>query len=49
MESIQSQYDLETNNSINEDKQLEWNNKIDAEIQKLKESVVLSFAPGHPN
>jgi hypothetical protein len=38
---IQHLYDEETNHSINVEKQLEWNNKIDAEIQKLKQSVVL--------
>jgi hypothetical protein len=41
MESIQSQYDKETNHSIDKDKQLEWNGKIAAEIQKLKENVVI--------
>jgi hypothetical protein len=40
-QSIQLQYDLETNHSLDVDKQLEWNYKIAAEIQKLKESVVL--------
>lgn len=40
-QSIQLQYDRETNHSLDVDKQLEWNNKIAAEIQKLKESVVL--------
>jgi len=40
-ELIQLQYDKETNHSINVDKQLEWNNKIAAEIQKLKEHVVV--------
>ena len=34
-------YDKETNHSINVAKQLEWNDKISAEIQKLKQGVVL--------
>ena len=41
MESIQSQYDIETNHSLNKEKQLEWNDKIASDIQKLKESVVI--------
>jgi len=41
MESIQLEYDMETNHSLNKDKQLEWNNKIAGDIQKLKESVVI--------
>jgi hypothetical protein len=40
-ESIQMQYDKETNHSLNVDKQLEWNDKIAAEIQKLKDSMVI--------
>lgn len=40
-ESLQTQYDRETNHSLNVDKQLEWNKKIAAEIEKLKESVVI--------
>ncbi len=40
-EEMQSQYDAETSHSLNVDKQLEWNSKIGAEIQKLKESVVM--------
>ena len=40
-QSIQLQYDRETNHSLDVDKQLEWNDKIAAEIQKLKESVVI--------
>jgi hypothetical protein len=40
-ESMQLQYDRETNHSLDVDKQLEWNNKIAVEIQKLKESVVI--------
>jgi len=40
-ESIQRLYDRETNHSINVNKQLEWNDKIAAEIQKLKESLVI--------
>lgn len=38
---IQHLYDEQTNHSINVEKQLEWNNKIAAEIQKLKQSVVI--------
>ena len=34
-------YDKETNHSINVTKQLEWNDKIAAEIQKLKQGVVM--------
>jgi hypothetical protein len=40
-EAIQSQYDRETNHSLIVNKQLEWNNKITAEIQKIKESVAV--------
>ncbi len=40
-ESMQLQYDRETNHSLNVDKQLEWNDKIAAEIQKLKDSIVI--------
>jgi len=39
-EAIQVQYDRETNHSLIVDKQLEWNTKIAAAIQKLKESVL---------
>ncbi len=38
---IQHEYDRETNHSINVDKQLEWNDKIAAEIFKLKQSLAL--------
>jgi hypothetical protein len=38
---IQDEYDKETNHSINVDKQLEWNDKIAAEIFKLKQSLAL--------
>lgn len=38
---IQHLYDKETNHSINVEKQLEWNDKIAAEIQKIKQSVVM--------
>jgi hypothetical protein len=38
---IQHLYDKETNHSINVEKQLEWNDKIAAEIQKLKQGVVM--------
>ncbi|HEY5370749.1 MAG TPA: hypothetical protein VIJ75_17320 [Hanamia sp.] len=34
--SMQHQYDLETNNSINVQKQTEWNQKINTEINKIK-------------
>lgn len=40
-EALQSQYDAETNHSLNVDKQMAWNNKISAEIEKLKEGVVV--------
>ena len=36
---MQLQYDRETNHSLNVNKQLEWNDKIAAEIQKLKDSI----------
>ncbi|MEO8762853.1 MAG: hypothetical protein ABI416_01140 [Ginsengibacter sp.] len=39
-QSIQSQYDRETNHSLNVDKQLEWNTRIAAEIQQLKAGTV---------
>lgn len=39
-EIMQVQYDRETNHSLNTEKQMEWNDKIAAEIQKLKENVV---------
>ncbi|HEY5407826.1 MAG TPA: hypothetical protein VIJ92_12095, partial [Ginsengibacter sp.] len=38
---IQHLYDKETNHSINVEKQLEWNDKIAAEIQKIRQSVVV--------
>lgn len=38
---IQHLYDEETNHNINVEKQLEWNNKIAAEVQKLKQSLVI--------
>jgi len=34
--AMQHQYDLETNNSMNVAKQTEWNQKINAEIDKIK-------------
>jgi hypothetical protein len=34
-------YDRDTNHSINAEKQLEWNDKIAGEIQKLKQGVVM--------
>ena len=37
----QQLYDKETNHSINVEKQLEWNDKIAAEILKIKQSVVI--------
>jgi hypothetical protein len=40
-EAMQALYDSETRHSLNVNKQLEWNNKIAAEIEKLKESVVV--------
>ena len=40
-ELMQQQYDRETNHSLNVDKQGDWNNKIAAEIQKLKASVAI--------
>jgi hypothetical protein len=40
-QSIQLEYDRETNHSLDVEKQLEWNNKIAADIRKLKESLVL--------
>jgi len=40
-ELMQKQYDRETNHSLNVDKQVDWNNKIAAEIQKLKASVAI--------
>jgi hypothetical protein len=40
-QSIQEQYDRETNHSLDLNKQLEWNHKIAAEIEKLKKSMVL--------
>ena len=41
-ESMQLLYDRETNHSLDIDKQLEWNDRIAAEIRKLKESIVIS-------
>jgi hypothetical protein len=38
---MQHLYDKETNHSMNVEKQLEWNDKIAAEIQKIKQSVVI--------
>ena len=38
---MQHLYDKETNHSINVAKQLEWNDKIAAEIQKVKHGVVM--------
>ena len=38
---MQEQYDKETDHSLNVDKQLEWNDKIAAEIQKIKQNVVI--------
>ena len=38
---IQHLYDKETNHSINVEKQLEWNNKIAAEIEKIRQSLVI--------
>jgi hypothetical protein len=38
-ELMQLEYDRETNHSLNVDKQLEWNDKIAAAIQKLKDST----------
>lgn len=38
---IQHLYDQETNHSINVEKQLQWNSKIAAEIEKIKQSVVI--------
>lgn len=40
-EAIQLQYDRETNHSLITRKQQEWNDKIAAEIQKLKENLVI--------
>jgi hypothetical protein len=40
-EAMQALYDSETRHSLNVNKQLEWNNKIASEIEKLKESVVV--------
>ncbi len=38
--ALQHQYDTETNHSIDTAKQQEWNNKIAAEVKKLKENNV---------
>jgi|SRR5690348_1649482 len=40
-EAVQHQYDAETNHSINQQEQLEWNNKIAAEMQRLKENIAI--------
>jgi hypothetical protein len=40
-QSIQLQYDQETSHSINVSKQLEWNDKIAAEIGKLKATIAI--------
>jgi len=39
--AVQQQYDRETRHSLDVNKQIEWNNKIAAEILKLKESVAI--------
>ena len=39
--AMQHKYDAETNHSINVAKQLEWNDKIASEIQRLKENPAL--------
>jgi hypothetical protein len=39
--AMQEQYDRETRHSLDVKKQLEWNNKISDEVQKLKEGVVI--------
>lgn len=40
-QSIQLQYDRETDHSLNVNKQLEWNDKIAAEIQELKKNLAI--------
>lgn len=40
---IQHLYDKETDHSINVAKQLEWNDKIAAEMQKIKQSVMMNY------
>ncbi len=47
--ALQQQYDRETKNSIDEKKQLEWNDKIAAEIKKLQSGGQLSSALGITN
>lgn len=42
--TLQNQYDTETKNSIDVKKQLEWNDKIAAEIKKLQSGEQLSGA-----
>ncbi len=39
--ALQRRYDAETEHSINTQKQLEWNDKIAAEIQQLKQNIAL--------
>jgi hypothetical protein len=39
-DAIQQQYDKQTNHSLNVGMQNEWNNKIAAEIQKLKDNLL---------
>lgn len=39
--AMQEQYDRETRHSLDVKKQLEWNNKIADEVQKLKEGFVI--------
>ena len=38
---LQHEYDKQTRHSINVDEQLQWNNKISAEISKLRQSLTL--------
>jgi hypothetical protein len=40
-QSIQFQYDRQTNHSLDLKKQLEWNDRIDAQIEALKRSIAL--------
>ncbi|MEO8413834.1 MAG: hypothetical protein ABI472_09255 [Ginsengibacter sp.] len=40
-ENMQSQYDNETKHSLDASKQLEWNNKIAAQVLLLKEEVAI--------
>jgi hypothetical protein len=37
--ALQQQYDLETKHSIDTAKQIEWNNRIEMEIEKIKKSI----------